>query len=663
MSDKYLISATVNGVDNFYTADASGTITSIGTAMDWSRGFDSIILSKIDNSTYSTLDNCKVWVNNTSVTSATEETTGEGLLWTRRETAVSTAGYSGVTKVVATGSSTNKYAVSFYGNETFMTRGTGTLASSTAAIPTTAAARTTAGVTIDTGTDNAFDGDSTTDYTASSTTDSYVGVTFTTAIKTRKHSLYLSTKCRKPCTVEFQVYNDATSAWVVLDTIIIRAAKLVERNFDNSITSTKYRWHFSFDATAFGDDPTKDLVVTNLNTYSETTGTTWITCSKADVKTKGMDATTLSNLTATDYASIFAQNQMDIITYLPAGNTLTNIVVTLPTNSAPQITDFVTNMEKVHQQDIIVQFTGTDPEGSVCTYKIKVNGTLVIPETEISSSDGKVSATILNKYLTIADGLNEIEVIVTDELGAETDNKYYVTKVDKMPGYSGVLIDNTYSFSVIDDEDKDQVKFVASLNGKQIDQNDLADTPYMHMITMSSDDIKIGQMNTLSIVLTDSVGGTTTVTEQFVGEYYGLIFEDTSNTYLSTDIGKVLQKVKFGPMVTGQVSPAVEINVLNKTSYSLTGLTINGPKDLDGYDTAVVENGKTIGYKHTDGTIWVELSKDDSFADTASFNTLSLPNLASKEKTSFFMRVNSKDLSATGGSLDFDTKGTASYSK
>ena len=48
---KYLISADKAGVTTYYTANHDGIIEAIGTVADWSKGFDDISLSAINNET------------------------------------------------------------------------------------------------------------------------------------------------------------------------------------------------------------------------------------------------------------------------------------------------------------------------------------------------------------------------------------------------------------------------------------------------------------------------------------------------------------------------------------------------------------------------------------------------------------------------------------
>ena len=148
MSDKYLISTTVNGVMEYFTANGDGSLKSIGSVIDWSQGFSEATLANISNSIYSTLENGKLYVNSTTHKTASVDTTGEGLLWTSEATEISTKGYSAVTSISATGNANCRYAVSFDGTSSYMTRGTGLIPSTSVAIPTTSTARTAAGVSI-----------------------------------------------------------------------------------------------------------------------------------------------------------------------------------------------------------------------------------------------------------------------------------------------------------------------------------------------------------------------------------------------------------------------------------------------------------------------------------------------------------------------------------
>ena len=103
MSRLHLLSSEVNGVVTYYTAYSDGTISSIGTTLDFTKGFSDDILATIGNSVYSAFTNGKVWTNDTDITTEVSESTdGSGLVLTRKETAVNTFGYSGVSSINAT---------------------------------------------------------------------------------------------------------------------------------------------------------------------------------------------------------------------------------------------------------------------------------------------------------------------------------------------------------------------------------------------------------------------------------------------------------------------------------------------------------------------------------------------------------------------------------
>ena len=665
MADLYLLSAMVNGVETFYTADSGGTISAIGTRLNWTKGFDEVTLAAIGNDTYSTLSDPKIYCDNVKKVSAAEEMTGDGIVWTTDATAINCDGYSGVTKITASGSTNNRYAISFSGSHSYYTRGQGTVASNTAAIPTTASSRNSSGVRIPTGTDNMFDGNTATKYVVSPSADTDIDIQFNNAFIARRTSITIAAECRLPVIATFSVYDTTTNKWVELDKITIKVSKTVNRYFENKISSNSYRWTLAFDTSLFGDDPSKDLVVTTANIYGETTGTAWIPCSREEVPTKGMTASTLAALTSADYSTIFNQYQIDYVAYIPAGGTLTNVVATFPTNAAPVVDDVIADRTSVHAGNVALMFTITDPEGSICSYEIMVNGKIVDGGNNLTSGS-RCRVDMDNSWFNAVDDentipveKNKITIIAKDEYGASSTSTYDITKIDKVPTYTGILKDNTYTMNV-DDADRDKVKYVAFLNGKKIFESDFKDVPFSNeSITMSTKDILIGKKNELKILLVDVVGGVTTIKETFIGEYYGLLYLDDNGNLLSTDLGEALNKLTLNSIVCGQTSLAQEVVVWNKTSGTITNIAIKSPKDINGIDTPQYNNGVFVGNTHKTGDIWVQLSNNDSFEDSDTFYGIALKNLAANEKTSFFVRVASENPGAQGGTFEFDVTGVA----
>lgn len=667
MSDLYLLSASVNGTETFYTANIGGVITSIGTTIDWSKGFSKEVLSAIDNSVYSTMKDPKVYTNNVNTAGITEETAGGGLLWSTYATAINCKGYAGLTSLTATGGAANKYAITF-GNvgepDVFYTRGTGTLASTTTSIPTTAAARTTAGITVTTGTENLFDGTTASNYTVSPSTNTEIDIVYTTAIVPRRYSLSMGTNTRLPMTLIFEGYDPAKAAWVALDTITVKAAKTIDRYFNNSVSFNSCRLRIQYDVTAFGDDPTKNLVLTKFDVYGQTTGTTWISCTKSQVATIGMTASVLNALGQSDYALLFDQSQINWVTYIPDGSSLTSIVAKFPANAAPIITNVIADRTSIHSGAVVLSFNITDPEGSACSYVIKVDGKEVTEGINVASGS-QCTVTLPNSAFTTVDDpktdtveANTVTIMAEDDYGASSSTDYAITKIDKLPTYVGILKDNVYTFSIAD-ADNDKVKYEAFLNGKSIGSMDFTDVPISNQaIKLQTKDILIGKENSLKIVLTDAVGGTTIIEEAFVGEYRGLIFFDENGTCLSTDIGEVLKKLVCSDIICGQTTLATEVTAWNKSTTGMSSVSITGPGDINGTDTKNYSNGVYIGTTHTTGDIFVQLSLTDEFSND-DYNSINLPALAANEKTIFYVRVVSTNRSSNGGTFDFTVNGIA----
>lgn len=659
MADLYLLSAIdKNGVEQFYTANTEGIITPIGPGISWSKGFDAFTLSCLDNSVFAGLDRPRIYTNNKNLTSATENMTGQGLIWTTDATAINSLGYHGLSKLTATttGSDPCKFAISF-DKYRYWTRGTGTLAASTGTIPTTAAARTSAGITVPTGTENAFDGSSATVFEVSGNKD--VVVTYGTPFVARRCNINVHANCRLPLLVKFSRFDDTTKSWIVLDECIIKVSKNINRYFLNDDASNMYKWEFYFDPTMFGDDPSKKLCLTNLDIYGQTTGMTWLPCTKAEVATKGMTAATMAALTLDDYAQIFNQSQIDFIAFIPQGSTLKNLVATFPANAAPIVDNVIADRTNIHSGDVRLVFTITDPEGTVCSYSIKVNDKEVVTGYNIMSGSS-CNIELKNEWLSTIQNLdkpstptpqNKITIVAKDEYGASSFYDYYITKTDNLPTYTGILVDDTYTFS-IDDANNDTVKYVAFINGKQFASSDFMPVPTDKLqVVIDSDDINIGKDNVLKIMLIDSVGGVSYIEEHFIGQYRSLLFYDENNILLSTDKGVALKKALLNTICCGQMSLPIELWMVNKTSKTLKTIVLSTPGFInDTYVNKVV--GGSIVKVPVPGDMEAQIALDDTFL--VEETKIIINSLAPNERVRFYIRVVSTNPGAKGGTFDFD---------
>ena len=671
MANKYLISAMVNDVETFYTASPNGSITSIGDRIDWSKGFDDYTLSCIDNSVYSTLKNGKVWVNNNAVM-ASEETTGESYVYTTDQTAIDCSGYSGLSSLVFNFNGTIsenqktliKAAISFNGRQTYYTRGNGYIATSNSAIPTTAEGRATAGINIDE--ENfavLFDGDLDNTMLSAKDSSAIVPIEFSNGLFARKYDITVPPSCRLPLISTFQVYDSETSSWKTLDTIIIKASKTISRYFDNEIEGVSYRWVFNTDPTDLGDDPTRSIDVTELKVYGRTTGTVWLPLDNPEeVKTKGLTLADLESLTVTEFAQIFNQSQIDFVIYSPKkfdGVSLTGITAKFPANGAPMIEYFRALTNKIHSGDVDVIFKIIDPEGEKVKYRLYVNDQLVITKYNVASNTD-LRETIPNsafKKIDITDtkvveATNIIKLEAEDEYGAMSSETYTVIKIDKLPTLVGVLDEDTYEFNfTISDADGDKVKYAAYINDVEtpIGTSTFMKVPTNELtVTIPQNYIKINKENILKLVLTDSVLGETTVLIKFEGTYPSLLFYDEAGDLLSTNFGEVLKKLDLGIMCCGQTSIPVKVIINNNTSKAVKDLVIRSPKDIDGVDVPIRDgNGVLIDTQHKDGDTWIQLSLEDSFANSATYYAISIDNLSAHESKEFWVRAYSARALAT----------------
>ena len=659
MADLYLLSAIdKNGVEQFYTANTEGIITPIGPGISWSEGFDAFTLSRLDNSVFAGLDSPKIYTNNKNLTSATENMTGQGLIWSTDITAINSVGYHGLSKLTATttGSNPCKFAISF-DKTRYWTRGNGTLASSTGTIPTTVDARTSAGITVPEGMENAFDGNANTVFEVSGDKD--VVVTYGTPFVARRCDINVHANCRLPLLAKFSRFDDATKSWVVLDECIIKVSKNIHRYFLNDNSSNMYKWEFHFDPTMFGDDPSKNLCLLDLNIYGQTTGMTWLPCTKTEVATKGMTAATMAALTLDDYTQIFNQSQIDFIAFIPQGSTLKNLVATFPANAAPIVDNVIADRTNIHSGNVRLAFTITDPEGTPCSYSIKINGKEVTTGYNIVSGS-PCNIELKNEWLNaihVNDPSNpntvknKITIVAKDEYGASTSYDYYITKIDNLPTYTGILVDDTYTFS-IEDSNNDTVKYVAFINGKQFASSDFMPVPTGNLqVVIDSDDIKIGQDNELKIMLIDSVGGVTFIEEHFIGQYHSLLFYDENNVLLSTDKGEAIKKALLNTICCGQMSLPIELWAVNKTSKTLKTLVLSTPGFINNTYKDKAVNGQIVK-ELVPGDMEAQIALDDTFL--VEETKIIIDALAPNERIRFYIRVVSTNPGAKGGSFDFD---------
>jgi len=649
MTNIYLISSEVNSVVTYYTADSNGILSSIGTTLDFTKGFSDDILAAISNTAYAGLTNGKLWRDTTDTTSGiTVNTTGDGIVITNPETAVSTKGYSGIVAITPTTTGDVRFALSFMGNESFMTRALGNVVATDKLLPSSTAARADI-ATIDTAYNALFDDSELTSYTSSVALNT-IPLLFNATRKLRKFVGKLGPNCILPVTVTLQIYDTTTTEYKDVSTINVAVTDTEFAHvFDNAETNTKYQFKLEYTADGSG----KGLDISELNVYEEVSKMVWVGCTKDEVATKGLTSAAIIALTALEYTDIFNNSQLDYIAYVPAGATFTDIVIGFPANTAPTVTNFTATPNSVHAENVDIGFMVNDLEKMSTTYHVSVNGVELVPTTPTPESTIVSGITIPNADLNTI-GTNTITIIATDELNATNTYNFNVTKVDNLPTYVGSLSGNTYTFS-ISDADGDKVKFSTQLNNVEIEaETSFSDVTLTHTTVMNSLDILIGVTNTLVITITDAVGGVTVIVEEFIGEYIGLMFSDEFNNYLSTDLGDLLKYLDFGTIIAGYDSLPKEVQVINKTKLAISSIVVTGPNDLNGKDSVIYTDGVPSN-QHIEGTIYAKLCADDTFA--LPVNMVDIKDLNPDEKASFYVKIMST-VKSDEGDFTFNVSGT-----
>lgn len=257
----------------------------------------------------------------------------------------------------------------------------------------------------------------------------------------------------------------------------------------------------------------------------------------------------------------------------------------------------------------------------------------------------------INIGVFLADKIRGEEVTKVTEIGYSTELYSDTPKVEDINFY---ILNTTATIAVdlngltltgqVDDADMTRVQYRVLLNDKPYYPDSGAFTPLSSPplnidISFRSDEIKIGDWNTVRVEFQDYFGTMDYWEAQFVGKYAGLMFKDESDNYYSSDLGAVLQYLDFGQILTGQVSVVHEVKVENTYGFNLTdvNITINTNQFAEG--------------------LYAQLGLSPENLDTV--KTISLGDLADGTSTSFFIRLASQINAIPNDSKTFNIVATA----
>lgn len=259
--------------------------------------------------------------------------------------------------------------------------------------------------------------------------------------------------------------------------------------------------------------------------------------------------------------------------------------------------------------------------------------------------------TSINIGVFLVDDIRGNNVSKVSEIGYSTELYSDTPKVEDINFY---ILNTTATINVelngltltgqVDDADMTRVQYRVILNDAPYYPDNGAFTPLSAPplnidIAFRSDEIKIGDWNTVRVEFQDSFGTMDYWEAKFVGQYAGLMFQDESGNYYSSDIGEVLQYLDFGQILTGQVSIVHEVKVENTYGFDLTDVKI-----------AVNTNQFAQGLS-------VQLGTDPE--NMQSVKTLSLGDLLDTASKSFFIRLASSIDAIPNDSKTFNIVATA----
>lgn len=242
-----------------------------------------------------------------------------------------------------------------------------------------------------------------------------------------------------------------------------------------------------------------------------------------------------------------------------------------------QLPQFSGNIDKevVHKSSVNLSGTLSAGEGYTVSYQVLVNDQIIHQVSDflpIHSINMEIPSSIMSL------GLNTISLVAKDNENDSVSWSFYVTVVNDVPIITAVMKGLTLNLR-IDEPETDKVQYRVELNGVQVlppnGFTDLQDAPIMYQYTFKSSEVNIGSTNTLTIYVRDELGGETTKSITFVGDYSGIMFADPQGNFYSTDLGEVLKYLDFGAIIAGQTSLSVPVRLINKNGFKVTNIILS----------------------------------------------------------------------------------------
>ena len=308
---------------------------------------------------------------------------------------------------------------------------------------------------------------------------------------------------------------------------------------------------------------------------------------------------------------------------------LNSISITLPQNYAPALSNITLDSTTTHSSAVLNMHI-KDSEGDIAYYKVDVNGKELIPYTTQNLSEYDIILQIPSSYTSV--GTNAINITTTDLLRTSDVQTIYLTKTDKAPTILTSLFNYGVLNTVISDDDNDSISYRLTLNGNvKVDWKELELGPISIDYECNINDIIIGKQNTLLIEAKDSLGVISSSEIDFIGSYFGLLFQDSNNNSYSNNLGKIIKKLDFGIIVSGNTTQVKDIEIVNNTINDLQNLEINNAISGSGYNIDLSDSNNpftpqnSINFSQLNsGTSKTIYARVDSKKDTTGQKTINI---------------------------------------
>ncbi|NLP33511.1 MAG: hypothetical protein GX353_10260 [Oligella ureolytica] len=306
-----------------------------------------------------------------------------------------------------------------------------------------------------------------------------------------------------------------------------------------------------------------------------------------------------------------------------------SITVTFPENEAPLIKNFLLTPDEFHNEYVELTAKIEDQEGDPVHYQVLINGEQVYPADDEWSppleSGTKIFLAYNHPYFDV--GENTVTLRVKDDRGKEREESGEVILLNTPPTIA-LTHTNFYLHATLGDEDGDEVEYRLLINGEEfLSFGEPVATPAAITIPWGSDDLVLGEENTLRLEVKDAIGEIAHAEFTVIGQYQGLMFLDEEGNYFTTESGDILQELDFGPLVAGRTSPVYKLIMKNQL-----GEPVENPE---------------IKINNTIPLVAVGLSeKDNPFVTKQHLNP---PAMGDGDEYEFYVRVHPEKTAKTGG--------------